>query len=167
MPRITDFSAITCSIARASSVLGESWTPLILRDVYVGLRRFDELAADLGVARAVLTTRLERMVAEELLAKVTYSQRPPRYEYHLTEKGRELMGVLLALLAWGDRWLAGDEGPPVRLRHAACGHDTTPVVSCDHCSRPLDPDDIRPYAGPGARDAPGTHLIGTKIPLRP
>lgn len=99
-----------CSIARALEIVGERWTLLVVREVALGKRRFDEILGGLGIASNVLTDRLNRLVHEGILERVAYSERPPRFEYRLTEKGRELAVVLLALMQWGDRHLS--ERPP-------------------------------------------------------
>jgi DNA-binding HxlR family transcriptional regulator len=128
-----------CSIARALAVVGERWTLLILREIFFGVSRFDLLRRRIGISRNVLTARLEHLVAEGVLDKVLYQDRPARHEYRLTEKGRDLYPVLLALLGWGDRW-ASEAGPPsVSLTHRGCGHPLTPTVHCAHCGDRLDP----------------------------
>ena len=116
----TSFSEMACSIARTLDVIGEPWSPLILRDVWVGMNRFDEIQADLGISRKVLTERLNHLVEHGVLERRPYDRRP-RYEYHLTAKGTELVDVLMVMAGWGDRWLAGEAGPPVLYRHHACG----------------------------------------------
>src|SRR5215470_19695659 len=109
-----DYEGQNCSIARALEVVGERWTLLIIRDVLLGLHRFDELQESLGIASNVLTDRLNRLVDEGVLERVRYSERPERFEYRLTKKGRELGVALLALMQWGDRYLS--EKPPRRAR---------------------------------------------------
>ena len=99
-----------CSIARALELVGERWTLLIIRDAFLGLHRFDEFQESLGVARNVLAERLHRLVGEGIFERSAYSERPPRFEYRLTEKGRELAVPLLALMQWGDRHLS--QRPP-------------------------------------------------------
>ena len=132
----TDFSLMDCSIARTLEVIGERWSLLIVRDAFYGVRRFDDFRADLGIARNVLTDRLTTLVAQGVFERRLYEERPPRYEYVLTDKGRELLPVILTMMRWGDRWEA--EGmSPVTLTHTTCGHETTPVVTCSHCSNEL------------------------------
>ena len=109
----TDFSQMTCSIARSLAVAGEPWSPLVLRDVWVGINRFDDIQRDLGISRKVLAERLKHLVEAGMLERRAYSERPARYEYALTEKGLEFVDVLMAMAAWGDRWTAGDAGPPM------------------------------------------------------
>ncbi|WP_116950046.1 winged helix-turn-helix transcriptional regulator [Jiangella endophytica] len=147
----TDFGDMTCSIARTLDIAGEPWSPLIIRDVWVGIRRFDELQRDLGISRKVLTERLTWLVGHGVLERRQYSDRPPRHEYALTAKGLELTEVLMAISAWGDRWTAGAAGPPTLLRHRACGEHVHAEVRCSHCGEPLHGDDVEVDEGPGAR----------------
>lgn len=159
----TSFAGIHCSIARTLDVAGEWWTPLVLRDVALGLRRFDEIQRDLGLSRKLLADRLQTLIEHGVLERRAYQQNPPRFDYVLTEKGRDLMPVLMAVMAWGDRWTAGEDGPPLRLRHAACGQDTEPTVSCSCCGEPLRYSELVPRPGPGARSAPGTAILVEEI----
>jgi len=101
-----DYKGQNCSIARALEIVGERWTLLIIRDVFLGLRRFDEIRDDLGIARNVLTDRLARLVEEGILERAPYSERPQRFEYRLTKKGQDLYVALAALRQWGDQYLA-------------------------------------------------------------
>ncbi len=141
-----DLSAMPCSIARSLDVIGEGWTILVLRDVFRGIRRFDELQRDLGIATNVLTARLKRLTDEGLLERRRYEQRPPRYEYHLTAKGRDLYPVLIALIRWGDKYLAGPSGPPLVLIHEACGKPTVPILVCPECGETVGPGALRSLA---------------------
>jgi DNA-binding HxlR family transcriptional regulator len=145
----TRFSKWPCSVARTVDILGDWWTPLVLREAYYGVRRFDQFQEMLKIGRNVLTQRLGRLVDEGLLERVQYSVRPPRYEYHLTDKGRDFWPVLAAMTAWGDRWLDGGKGEPVVLHHTTCDHDTTASVVCSHCDQPLRLEDVRMSLGPG------------------
>lgn len=148
----TPFAKWPCSIARTVDLLGDWWTPLVLREAFYGTKRFDDFQRVLGIGRNVLTQRLNRLVTEEILERVPYQDRPVRYEYVLTGKGRELFPVLAAINSWGDRWLAPDAGPPVVLRHEPCGHDTHAEVVCASCRAPLELDDIEVRLGPGFPD---------------
>src|SRR5690349_6187862 len=121
---------MACSIARTLDVFGEPWTPLIVRDVYVGISRFDQLQADLGVSRKVLAERLRGLEANGVLERARYSDHPPRHEYRLTAKGTELVEVLMVMVRWGDRWAAGEAGPPVLYRHRACGRTSRVELVC-------------------------------------
>ena len=145
----TNFGDMTCSIARTWDVIGEPWSPLILRDVWVGLNRFDQLQGDLGISRKVLTERLTYLVDQGVLERRPYDNRP-RYEYHLTTKGAELVDLLLVMKAWGDKWLAGKAGPPVLYRHEACGKVSDVELRCNKCGEPMHAGDIELLAGPGA-----------------
>jgi DNA-binding HxlR family transcriptional regulator len=145
----TDFSDMACSIARTFDVMGEPWSPLILRDIWVGMSRFEQLQADLGISRKVLTERLNHLVDRGVLERRPYDKRP-RYEYVLTDEGLELIDVLMTMVAWGDKWLAGEAGPPVLYRHHACGEISQVELSCSHCGKPMHATDIDVLAGPGA-----------------
>jgi DNA-binding HxlR family transcriptional regulator len=146
----TQFAEMACSIARTLDVVGEPWSPLILRDVWVGIRRFDAIQADLGISRKVLTERLNWLLESGVLERQEYSSRPPRYEYVLTDKGAELCDVLLVLCRWGDRWLAGDAGAPVLHRHRHCGEISHAELRCSHCHEPMSANDVDVLPGPGS-----------------
>jgi DNA-binding HxlR family transcriptional regulator len=135
-------------LVRCIDVIGEPWSPLILRDVWVGMNRFDAIQADLGISRKVLTERLNHLVERGVLERRPYDRRP-RYEYHLTAKGTELIDVLMVMVAWGDKWLAGKPGPPVLYRHHACGEISSVELLCAHCGEPMRAGDIDLLPGPG------------------
>jgi len=139
----------SCSIAAALEVIGERWSLLIVRDVFLGLRRFDEMQADLGIARNVLQTRLARLVEQGVLEKRLYHERPPRYEYMLTDKGLDLWPSIVALMQWGNRYAAPD-GPPVLLEHRGCGGMVDEHRICETCAARLSVRDVRALPGPGA-----------------
>jgi DNA-binding HxlR family transcriptional regulator len=145
-----DYEGQNCSIARALEIVGERWTLLIIRDVFLGLRRFDQLQASLGVARNVLTDRLNRLVDEGILERVRYSERPQRFEYRLTDKGRELSLALTALRQWGDEHLS--EKPPRLLRRK---RDKRPVVAAlvPQGADVLQLEEVELVAGPGLKTA--------------
>ncbi|WP_405799700.1 winged helix-turn-helix transcriptional regulator [Streptomyces sp. NBC_01506] len=142
--RWNEIGEVDCSVARALSVVGDRWTLLVLRDAFLGVRRFEDFRANTGASRPLLTERLATLVEHGVLRRVRYQERPERYEYRLTEKGVGLYPVIVSLLAWGDRWMTGDDGPPVRLRHATCGHTMTPELACPDCGETIDPRDVRP-----------------------
>jgi DNA-binding HxlR family transcriptional regulator len=149
----SDFDSGTCSVARSVEVLGDRWTILVLRDVFNGIRRFDDLQRHLGVARDVLTKRLAALVDEGILDKVPY--RDPgsrtRYEYRLTSAGWELRPILITLIEWGDRHRADPTGPPLQVVHAECGTPVRVALECEHGHR-VEPDTrLRLEPGPGAR----------------
>lgn len=152
----TTFADMPCSIARTLDVFGEPWTPLILRDVWVGLTRFEQIRSDLGISTKVLTQRLGWLVESGVLERRQYSERPPRYEYALTEKGTELCDVLLVMRRWGDKWLAGETGPPVLHRHRTCGRLCYAELHCSECGKPMHVDDVEVIPGPGAAAQGGT-----------
>jgi DNA-binding HxlR family transcriptional regulator len=145
----TSFGDMACSIARTLDVIGEPWSPLILRDIWVGMNRFDQIQADLRISRKVLTERLNHLVDHDVLERRPYDKRP-RHEYHLTPKGLELVDVLMVMAGWGDRWLAGEAGPPVLYRHHACGEISDVDLRCRNCGEPMHAGDVDPLPGPGA-----------------
>jgi DNA-binding HxlR family transcriptional regulator len=138
-----------CSIARTVAVLGERWTFVILREAFQGQRRFEDMQRGLGIARNILADRLNQLVEEGILDRRPYRERPPRYEYRLTDKGRDLYPVLVALMRWGDRHRCGDAGPPTVLVHEACGHETQPHFVCSHCGEEIHARAMRSQPGPG------------------
>jgi DNA-binding HxlR family transcriptional regulator len=145
-----DYAGQDCSIARALEVVGERWTLLIVRDVFLGRRRFDEFLESLGIARNVLADRLNRLVEEGILEKVRYQERPERFEYRLTPKGRDLQVALTALRQWGDRYLS--ERPPRLLRRKA---DGAPVVAAlvPEGAAMVRADEVELVPGPGPGSA--------------
>ena len=145
----TNFGEMVCSIARTLDVIGEPWSPLVLRDVWVGINRFDQLQADLGISRKVLAERLNHLVEQGVLERRPYDTRP-RYEYVLTEKGADLVDLLMVMRNWGDKWLAGEAGPPVLYRHHACGEISRVDLRCTQCGEPMRARDVEVLPGPGA-----------------
>src|SRR3954469_5846443 len=155
----TSFSEMACSLARSLDVAGEWWTPLVLRDLWMGRRRFDEIQRNLEVSRKLLADRLDTLVSQGAVERRLYQARPPRHEYVLTEQGKELIEALLVLISWGDRWTAGDEGAPMVMRHRGCGQAVKPEVRCSGCGERLRADEVRLEPGPGARDGRGTRDV--------
>jgi DNA-binding HxlR family transcriptional regulator len=147
------FADMNCSVAQCLEIVGEWWTLLVLRDVFLGYSRFDEFESRLGIARNVLTQRLERLVAAGVLERVPYQERPVRHDYLLTDKGRDLWHVVTAMRQWGDRWAAPD-GAPIELVHVACGHAVDVVPSCSHCGEELSTRTVKAVPGPGLRSTP-------------
>ncbi|QFU92444.1 helix-turn-helix domain-containing protein [Amycolatopsis sp. YIM 10] len=145
----TRFGDMACSIARTLDVIGEPWSPLILRNVYVGINRFEQMQESLGISRKVLTERLKWLTEQQVLTRRQYSERPPRYEYVLTERGTELCDLLMVMVRWGDRWLAGEAGPPVLYRHHACGRISHVEPRCSECGEPMRATDLDVLPGPG------------------
>ncbi|MEU1426414.1 helix-turn-helix domain-containing protein [Nocardia sp. NPDC005746] len=149
--RRTSFEDMNCSIAQCLEVVGEWWTLLIVRDALFGVTRFDDFRSRLGIARNVLTQRLEHLVEQGVLEKTPYQDNPVRYDYLLTDKGRSLWTILAAMRQWGDEWAAPD-GPPIEAVHKQCGHVTTVHPVCSECGGHLASRDLRLQLGPGAHD---------------
>lgn len=141
--RRTSFAEMNCSVARTLEVVGEWWTMLVVREAFNGTRRFDDFQARLGIARNVLATRLQSLVDHGILERRRYQERPERFEYRLTDKGRDLYPVLITMMRWGDKWEAGPEGPPVRLVHESCQHEPDPVLTCSHCGERINARQMR------------------------
>ncbi len=141
-----------CSVAKSLELIGERWTMLVVREVFLGNRRFDEMAARLGIARNVLTSRLQRLVEEGVLEKVRYQERPERFEYRLTEKGIDLWPVIVSLVQFGDRYYA-PEGPPLILMHKGCGGTVDAHRICSTCGERLTARAVTARPGPGAPPA--------------
>ncbi len=147
----TSFSGMSCSIAQTLEVVGEWWTLLILRDSFLGVTRFDEWQRRLGIARNVLSARLDALVEAGVLERRRYQEHPPRDEYVLTRKGTDLAPVLDAMRVWGDRYAAPD-GAPALLVHDDCGEVTAPVAHCARCGERLRRGHVHLEAGPGSAD---------------
>lgn len=147
--RRTRFKNTYCSVARVVDLLGDWWTPLVLRECFYGVKRFADFEARLGIGKNILTQRLNRLVKDGLLKKVPYQQRPVRYEYRLTEMGRDFFGVIGALLRWGDDWLAEPGGPAMVLVDRETGQPVRPMVIDENTGRPLDARSVLPIPGPG------------------
>jgi DNA-binding HxlR family transcriptional regulator len=153
----TTYDTQVCSIARSLEVVGERWTLLIVRNLFLGLRRFDELQANLGIARNVLSARLEKLADAGIVETRQYSERPPRHEYVLTDKGRDLWPALVALMQWGDRHDPAPGGPPTVVIHRDCGGELDSHRVCTRCGKALELHHVQAQAGPGA---------GPRHPLR-
>jgi DNA-binding HxlR family transcriptional regulator len=147
--RRTSFQDVTCSVAQCLEVVGDWWSLLIIRDAFLGVTRFDDLQTRLGISRNILTQRLGDLVEGGILRRVPYQDHPPRSEYRLTDKGRDLWHVVTAMRQWGDRW-AAPGGAPLEVRHAGCGQIVTAVPACSHCGEPLDARSVSAVPGPGA-----------------
>jgi DNA-binding HxlR family transcriptional regulator len=146
-----------CSIARTLDIVGEKWALLAVREVFLGNRRFDEMVRRTGAPRDTLAARLRTLTGAGILERRQYCEHPARYEYRLTEAGRDLYPVIVALMRWGDEHLAGAGGPPLVLEHR-CGHPLVTHLVCEACGEPVDPRDTRPVYAADTRllDAPGT-----------
>jgi len=150
------FAGMHCSVAQCLEVVGEWWSMLIIRDAFLGVTRFDQFQERLGIARNILNQRLTRLVEAGVFDKVAYSDHPPRYDYRLTAKGRDLWPVLTAMRQWGDKYAAPD-GPPLRVVHNKCGKTALAISTCSACGEPLAARDVRAVRGPGDLD----HLVNT------
>jgi DNA-binding HxlR family transcriptional regulator len=144
-----DYPGQVCSIANSLEVIGERWSLLIVRDVLNGNRRFGELQRSLGIARNVLSARLQRLVDEDILERRQYQDSPVRYEYFLTEKGLGLWPALIALLNWGDRYSPSPGGPPKLIVHKECGGRVSDRGICEECGQTLHARDAIQVPGPG------------------
>jgi DNA-binding HxlR family transcriptional regulator len=143
------FADMHCSLAQCLEVVGEWWSMLIVRDVFLGVNRFDDFQQRLGISRNILNQRLTGLVEAGVLTKVPYSDHPPRYDYRLTDKGRDLWPVLTAMRQWGDKYAAPD-GPPMKMKHKGCGRFVDAVMTCSHCGEEMGPRDVQVVPGPGA-----------------
>ncbi len=142
-----------CSVARTLAVIGERWTMLILREAFMGHRRFDEFQRNTGIARNILASRLRALVSHGILERSENEGDHARVEYRLTKKGMDLYPVMVAMLRWGDRWLCGDKGPPLTLVHRGCGAKTTPALVCPNCGEPVSARDMMAVPRRAARPA--------------
>lgn len=163
MPK-QSFANIACSIARSLDAVGERWTPLILRDLFVGMSRFEDIRRDLGIAPNVLAARLDSLERHAIVERRQYQTSPVRHEYQLTEKGLELYPVIAALITWGDKWLS--DAPPVLTVHHDCGHATTAKTVCAECGGELNAANTVAVVGPGADPGTGTAVIGQYLATR-
>lgn len=150
LPRIYEHQV--CSIARTLELVGDRWTLLIVRDAMRGVRRFDDFRSKLGLAQNVLSDRLSRLTEAGVLERHRYQERPDRYEYHLTQQGKDLWPALMSMLLWGDRYLAPD-GPPLLVSHRDCGGRLTEHLTCADCGAALAYGDLETAPGPGSRES--------------
>lgn len=147
---VAPYGGQNCSIARTLDVVGERWTLLVIRELSLGRKRFGEIRDEVGVSTNVLADRLEALVEQGIATRTRVKARGTVFDYELTEKGRDLLPVLAALMRWGDRHATGDAGPPRLIEHTACGHTTAPVLTCTHCHEPIRAGETRMVPGPGA-----------------
>lgn len=153
------FEDQNCSIAGALAVIGERWTLLVLREVLLGRRRFREIKRHTGIATNILSDRLQTLVEHGVLERRRSNEHPEAHEYLPTQKAAEVTPVLVALMQWGDRHVAGKAGPPRVYVHTACGHDADPHLSCAHCHKPIPPTELRVRPGPGADEQQRTEPL--------
>jgi DNA-binding HxlR family transcriptional regulator len=143
----SELSEAHCSVARSVAVIGDRWTLMLLRDSFLGVRRFEDFERRLGISRSIVADRLKHLVDEGVLRRDAYQDRPVRHEYRLTEKGLALHPVIMAIVHWGDVHYAGPEGPPLLHRHKACGCDFAPVTTCSACGDPIEARDVEVRPG--------------------
>jgi DNA-binding HxlR family transcriptional regulator len=155
--RWKQIDTMTCSVARTLSVVGDRWTLLIIRDVFLGVRRFEAIQQDLRLTPHRLSDRLRKLVRDGILRRVAYEKRPPRFEYQLTEKGVDLYPLIVTMVEWGDRWMAGRAGVPVELVHQPCGHSIKPELICPSCKMKINAREMSARPGPALR---GRALLG-------
>ena len=134
-----------CSIGRAVDVIGDAWTFLIIRELFWKSTRFDQLSQATGIASNILSNRLRKLLAAEIITKTASSEDARRFDYALTPKGLELFPVIMTMMSWGDRWTSGDKGPLVELKHLDCGKKTKPGLECSSCGARLAPGAIRTH----------------------
>ena len=148
----TSFEDMDCSVAQCLEVVGEWWSLLIVRDAFLGVRRFDDFQARLGISRNILNQRLGHLVEHGVLHRVPYQDNPPRSEYRLTEKGRDLWHVVTAMRQWGDRW-AAPNGPRLEVEHIGCGQVTQALPTCSVCGEVLEARSVKAVPGPAVSPA--------------
>lgn len=130
------------AIRRALAIFGDPWSFAVLQEAFHGVRRFDDLQRNLAISRSVLTQRLSQLVDHAILERRRYQERPDRYEYRLTERGREMYPIFVAIRTWGERWLDELDADAPPLVHASCGHETVPHLVCDRCGEPIRAEDM-------------------------
>jgi len=159
----TSFAKMRCSLARGLDLVGDWWSPLIIRDLFLDVARFDELVEDLGISRNLLARRLKALTDKGVVERQAYQRRPTRYEYRLTQAGRDLVPAILALTAWGDRWARPQEGSPILFVHKTCGHQFVAQVTCSECGAAIDADAVMAVPGPGGAAKPGTKVLARRL----
>lgn len=154
------------SVARTLDLVGERWTLLILREAFFGVRRFGQFTRNLGIPRPTLSARLRTLVDAGLLDRVLYSRDPDRHEYRLTDAGRDLFASIVTLMQWGDEHLPHPGGPPIVLRHSACGEVAQPQLTCRQCGGEITARSVTPEPGPGFRPVDGSGETPGRRPAR-
>ncbi|MEZ5605780.1 MAG: helix-turn-helix domain-containing protein [Burkholderiaceae bacterium] len=152
-----------CPIARALAVVGDRWTVLILRELFLGVKRFEEFQQQTGMSSHLLSTRLKRLEAEGIVARRPYSERPVRHEYRLTDKGLDFYPLLLGLKAWGEKWggFAPRTKPALSIAHRHCGHPVQIPLVCSTCNEPFGPKDVKVTLGSAFEAERQTRRAGT------
>lgn len=151
---VSQFFERNCSVGRTIAIISDAWSFLVIREAFFGARRFEEFRSALGLPRGTLAERLKRLTLRGIFRQVHYSAKSSRVEYHLTKCGMDLYPSFVALIRFGDRWLAGPEGPPLKLVHTVCGHECEPYVACSHCLGEVKAHRVRYHDGPGTGRTP-------------
>ena len=146
----SDYARTGCALGGAVEIVGDRWTMKVLRELFLGVRRFGAIQRNTGVAKNILADRLQWLVANGILTREQYRERPARYEYRLTEKGLDLYPVLVGLMAWGAKHAPSAAAPLVLVQHKGCGAVGLPQLTCSGCGEPVGPRDMRALVGPGA-----------------
>jgi DNA-binding HxlR family transcriptional regulator len=152
--RGVSLASLNCPVARTLDIVGERWTLLVLRDAFNGVRRYEDFAARLPIARNVLAERLRTLVAHGILSRELYQEHPPRYSYRLTPAGMELYPVIVGLMQWGNRHRMGDAPATIEVHHKTCGHHAEAAVVCTGCGEQLTSRDVRGSLTPVAPASP-------------
>ena len=148
--RWEDLEKQPCSIARSLAVFGDRWTLLVLRECFMGVKRFADFQENLGISKTIVADRLKHLTDHGILEKTAYQENPVRYKYRLTQKGLDIYPIFLSITQWGDTYYAGQKGIPLVYHHKTCGHDFHPVTICSECGEPVDARDVVAHPGPGA-----------------
>lgn len=150
--RVSEIGQMKCPVARTLSIVGDPWTLLILRELFLGSRRFEEFQGYTGISPALLSSRLKLLKKHGIIQQATYRERPPRREYRLTEKGLDLYPLILAMSQWGSRWMAEERGALLRLQHRKCGGHTAPRLVCSECGEPISAREMSAHVMPVMED---------------
>ena len=151
--RWADIGEDICSVSRSLSIVGDKWTLLIIRSAFMGTRKFSDFQSEIGMTRHRLSDRLTKLVDYGVFEKVEYQNNPVRYEYRLTERGKELYPIIMSLVKWGDKWMAGKAGKPMEYIHNKCGNKVMPTLTCPECAEEIDPRDMTVMPGPAIKAA--------------
>ena len=158
--RWEDLEKQPCSIARSLAVFGDRWTLLVLRECFMGVKKFADFQENLGISKTIVADRLKHLTEHGILEKTAYQENPVRYKYRLTQKGLDIYPIFLSITQWGDTYYAGKKGVPLVYHHKTCGHDFYAVSTCSECGEPVDARDVIARPGPGA----GKRARGANLP---
>lgn len=148
--RWEDLEKQPCSIARSLAVFGDRWTLLVLRECFLGVKKFADFQENLGISKTIVADRLRHLTDHGILEKIAYQQNPVRYKYKLTQKGLDIYPVFLSITHWGDTYYAGKKGAPLVYHHRTCDHDFEPITQCSECGETVVAKDVQAVPGPGA-----------------